>query len=149
MLRLHPEKRAKASELVHHAWLDGIVVQGELDIIRDAEADDLRRRQVEEKPHAARDNQPEADGRDTDSVKKARAQIQEAETAVAATTARRESEEERQLERDAMKPVDEDVSPEPAVEAPIHPVPTMEAAAAPEIVRIDKPKKVAQKASGR
>ena len=44
MLRLIPEKRAKASELIHHAWLDGIVVQGEIDVIRRAEDEDTRRR---------------------------------------------------------------------------------------------------------
>lgn len=37
MLRLHPEKRARASELIHHVWLDGIQVQGEIDQIRAAE----------------------------------------------------------------------------------------------------------------
>lgn len=37
MLRLHPEKRAKAGELTHHAWLDAVVVQGEVDVIRRAE----------------------------------------------------------------------------------------------------------------
>lgn len=47
MLRLVPEKRAKASELVHHAWLEGVVVQGELDVIRRAEEEDARRRHVE------------------------------------------------------------------------------------------------------
>ncbi|KAI0657078.1 kinase-like domain-containing protein [Cubamyces menziesii] len=44
MLRLHPDKRAKASELIHHAWLDGIVVQGEIDIIRRAEEEERRKR---------------------------------------------------------------------------------------------------------
>ncbi|KLO19720.1 kinase-like protein [Schizopora paradoxa] len=44
MLRLHPEKRAKASELVHHTWLDGIIVQGEIDLIRRAEEEELLRR---------------------------------------------------------------------------------------------------------
>ncbi|KAH8100428.1 kinase-like protein [Cristinia sonorae] len=43
MLRLHPEKRAKAGELIHHAWLDGVVVQGEIDVIRRAEEGDRRR----------------------------------------------------------------------------------------------------------
>ena len=46
MLRLIPEKRAKASELIHHAWLDGIVVQGEIDVIRRAEDEDRKRRAV-------------------------------------------------------------------------------------------------------
>lgn len=45
MLRLIPEKRAKASELIHHAWLEGVVVQGEVDIIRRAEEEDARRRE--------------------------------------------------------------------------------------------------------
>lgn len=40
MLRLHPDKRAKASELVHHSWLDGVAVQGEIDVIRRAEAEE-------------------------------------------------------------------------------------------------------------
>lgn len=142
MLRLHPEKRAKASELVHHAWLDGIVVQGELDIIREAEAEDLRRRQ-----EADRHSQDKQRERDTDSINKVRVQVKEADAA--ATAGRRESEEERQLERDAMKPVDEDVSPEPAVATPTHPIPTSHPSA-PNVVRLDQPKKaVQQKASAR
>ncbi|KAG8217110.1 kinase-like protein [Butyriboletus roseoflavus] len=44
MLRLFPDRRAKASELVHHQWLDGIVVQGEVDIIRRAEEEEAARR---------------------------------------------------------------------------------------------------------
>jgi serine/threonine-protein kinase SRPK3 len=42
MLRLDPLKRAKASELIHHNWLDGIVVQGEIDVIRRAEEEERR-----------------------------------------------------------------------------------------------------------
>ena len=45
MLRLIPEKRAKASELIHHAWLEGVVVQGEIDVIRRAEDEDARRKE--------------------------------------------------------------------------------------------------------
>ena len=45
MLRLNPEKRAGAGELVHHRWLDGTVVQGEIDVIRRAEEEEARRRQ--------------------------------------------------------------------------------------------------------
>ncbi|KAM5533702.1 hypothetical protein V8D89_012669 [Ganoderma adspersum] len=44
MLRLNPDKRAKASELIHHAWLDGVVVQGEIDTIRRAEDEEARRK---------------------------------------------------------------------------------------------------------
>jgi serine/threonine-protein kinase SRPK3 len=47
MLRLHPDKRAKASDLMHHNWLDGIIVQGEIDVIRHAEEDEARRKQAE------------------------------------------------------------------------------------------------------
>ena len=42
MLRLHPEKRAKAGEMTHHTWLDGIAVQGELDVIRRAEEEEQK-----------------------------------------------------------------------------------------------------------
>ncbi|KAJ8508017.1 hypothetical protein ONZ45_g9671 [Pleurotus djamor] len=44
MLRLHPDKRAKAHELVHHNWLEGIVVQGEIDVIRRAEEEEALRK---------------------------------------------------------------------------------------------------------
>ena len=44
MLRLNPEKRAGAGELVHHRWLDGIVVHGEVDVIRRAEEEEARGR---------------------------------------------------------------------------------------------------------
>jgi serine/threonine-protein kinase SRPK3 len=45
MLRLNPEKRAGAGELSHHRWLDGTVVQGEIDVIRRAEEEEARRRE--------------------------------------------------------------------------------------------------------
>ncbi|KAF9229021.1 kinase-like protein [Gyrodon lividus] len=44
MLRLYLERRAKAAELVHHQWLEGIVVQGEIDVIRRAEEEEAARR---------------------------------------------------------------------------------------------------------
>ena len=44
MLRLNPEKRAGAGELIHHRWLDAVVVQGEVDVIRRAEEEEARRR---------------------------------------------------------------------------------------------------------
>jgi serine/threonine-protein kinase SRPK3 len=37
MLRLHPDKRAKAADLVHHNSMDGVLVQGEIDVIRRVE----------------------------------------------------------------------------------------------------------------
>lgn len=48
MLRLFPDRRAKASELVHHQWLDAVVVQGEIDVIRRAEEREaIQRRQAQ------------------------------------------------------------------------------------------------------
>lgn len=44
MLRLHPDRRAKASELNHHNFLEGIVVQGEIDVIRRLELDEADKR---------------------------------------------------------------------------------------------------------
>lgn len=53
MLRLHPEKRAKAGELTHHAWLETIVVQGEVDVIRRAEESERKARVLDEAGHHA------------------------------------------------------------------------------------------------
>jgi len=44
MLDLHPERRARASELVHHTWLEGVTVQGEIDVIRRTEEEEAARR---------------------------------------------------------------------------------------------------------
>ena len=44
MLRLNPEKRAKAGEMAHHAWLEGTAVQGELDVIRRAEEEEQKKK---------------------------------------------------------------------------------------------------------
>jgi serine/threonine-protein kinase SRPK3 len=44
MLRLHPDRRAKASELIHHNFLEGIVVQGEIDVIRRMELEEAEKR---------------------------------------------------------------------------------------------------------
>jgi serine/threonine-protein kinase SRPK3 len=53
MVRLNPEKRAGAGELVHHRWLDGTVVQGEIDVIRRAEEEEARRRLPPSSPSTA------------------------------------------------------------------------------------------------
>ena len=44
MLRLHPDKRAKASDLIHHNWLEGVLVQGEIDVIRRLEMDEAAKK---------------------------------------------------------------------------------------------------------
>jgi serine/threonine-protein kinase SRPK3 len=49
MLRLQADKRASARELAAHAWLDGVVVQGEIDVIRRAEETDAQRKQDAER----------------------------------------------------------------------------------------------------
>ncbi|TFY57891.1 hypothetical protein EVJ58_g6747 [Rhodofomes roseus] len=46
MLRLHPDKRAPASELIHHKWLEDVVVQGEIDVMRRQE-EERRRKHTE------------------------------------------------------------------------------------------------------
>ena len=43
-LGMHPDKRAKASDLVHHNWLDGVLVQGETDVTGPVEQDETRGR---------------------------------------------------------------------------------------------------------
>ena len=59
MLRLHPDKRAKASNLIHHNWLEGILVQVEIDVIRQMELDDATKRRGMERE---RDQQQQSSG---------------------------------------------------------------------------------------
>jgi len=79
MLRLHPDKRAKASDLIHHNWLEGVLVQGEIDVIRRLEMDEAAKRRGLEM-----EQQPSSSSREL-------------------------SECLDQSERDAMKPVEESV----------------------------------------
>ena len=79
MLRLHPDKRAKACDLIHHNWLEGILVQGEIDVIRRMELDDATKRRGLE-----REQQQQLNSRQSSGCL-------------------------NQSERDAMKPVDESV----------------------------------------
>jgi serine/threonine-protein kinase SRPK3 len=44
MMRLQPDKRAPASELVHHSWIADIRVQGEVDVRRRLEALEAQKR---------------------------------------------------------------------------------------------------------
>ena len=44
MSHLNPEKCAGAGELIHHQWLDGIVVEGKIDVIRCVEEEEARHR---------------------------------------------------------------------------------------------------------
>ncbi|TBU44950.1 kinase-like domain-containing protein [Dichomitus squalens] len=94
MLRLNPDKRAKASELIHHAWLDGIVVQGEIDVIRRAEEEEARRRRQAQQ--VAADSQAEA------------------ALAQTATQGGKENVQVPSPDVDAMKPVDDIVGMEDA-----------------------------------
>ncbi|KAJ6507201.1 kinase-like protein [Mycena vitilis] len=99
MLRLHPDKRAKASDLVHHNWLDAVVVQGELDVIRRAERDEMN--------NAA--GLPPAT--DPAMVLAVAGLAAEAAIAAAARPAAHETKEEKlqrtQSEADALKPVED------------------------------------------
>jgi len=68
MLRLNPEKRSKAGEMTHHAWFEGIVVQGELDVIRRAEEDEQKKKN--EAPESAdTDEVPLTDDDEKDAMK--------------------------------------------------------------------------------
>ena len=42
MLGLHPDKCAKASDLIHHNCLDGVLVQGKTNVTRRVEQDEMR-----------------------------------------------------------------------------------------------------------
>jgi len=47
MMRLQPDKRATAKEMVNHRWLDGVLVQGEIDQILAAEENERRTKERE------------------------------------------------------------------------------------------------------
>ncbi|KAF9522960.1 kinase-like domain-containing protein [Crepidotus variabilis] len=93
MLRLHPDKRAKANELVHHNFLEGIVVQGEVDVIRRLELEETEKRKFSEANKAG-----EATGREDRSRSRSRGKSKETQDRVDALN---------QSERDALKPVDD------------------------------------------
>ena len=97
MLRLHPDKRAKASDLVHHAWLDGVIVQGEIDLIRRAEEEELLRREAERR-------------RANSSMSLGMSMGPESRARLAQAEERHHLEE--QIDADALKPVDDIVLPE-------------------------------------
>lgn len=92
MLRLHPDKRAKASELTHHNWLEGVVVQGEIDVIRRLEIDEAHKRKASQDAR----RKEEEEGRDRSS---------------SASRERADNLDMNMTERDAMKPVDDSVLP--------------------------------------
>lgn len=69
MLRLNPEKRAKAGEMAHHAWLEGIAVQGELDVIRRAEEEEQKKKIEAPEQGNAGEPPPTADDDEKDAMK--------------------------------------------------------------------------------
>ena len=103
MLRLNPEKRAKASELIHHAWLDGVVVQGEIDIIRRAEDEEARKKRAAQEAAAAT---------------AASHQPQEEDGEGAGAGARMAVDTHADADADAMKPVEDDVRGAEDVQVP-------------------------------
>ena len=62
MLRLHPNKRAQVSDLIHHNWLEGILVQGEIDVIRRMELDDATKRRGLEREQQQQSNSRQSSG---------------------------------------------------------------------------------------
>jgi serine/threonine-protein kinase SRPK3 len=108
MLRLNPDKRAKASELMHHNWLDGVVVQGEIDVIRRAEEEEERQRKRFLSGSSAEDGGGEGSGGD------GAGGVQTEGSSSAQGTKRKLELDE--AESDAMKPVDETLQPLSALE---------------------------------
>ena len=100
MLRLHPDRRAKASELAHHNWLDGIVVQGEIDVIQRAEMEERARREWARR-HAVEDGAA-GEGEDGKEEKRSRSKS----TTRAAPTPTTADGFFDQDEVDALKPID-------------------------------------------
>ena len=41
MLKLNPVKSVKVGKLVCHRWLEGVLVQGDIDVIRSAEEEEV------------------------------------------------------------------------------------------------------------
>ncbi|KAF7315909.1 Kinase-like protein [Mycena indigotica] len=93
MLRMHPDKRARAGELVHHAWLEGVVVQGEIDVIRRAEREEA------------------SEGTGKGKVAEEEFAVESAVAAMRPEARAQETKEEKmkrtQSEADALKPVDD------------------------------------------
>ena len=69
MLRLYPDRRAKASELVHHQWLEGIAVQGEIDLIRRAEEQEAVHRRNAQRQLTGADGECAIPKADVDALK--------------------------------------------------------------------------------
>jgi len=98
MLRLHPDRRAKASELIHHNFLDGIVVQGEVDVIRRLELEEA-------------DKRKQRDGEGNGVVTMSEV-VEESESGQVESVQDGQQKQQQvtaldQSERDAMKPVDD------------------------------------------
>ncbi|KAJ7646767.1 kinase-like protein [Roridomyces roridus] len=108
MLRLNSEKRARAGELVHHAWLEGVVVQGEIEVIRRAE-----REEAAGGPGTGAGIVPVVAGAGNVLVD---ARSGMAAVAVARPEGREEKMKRAQAEADALKPVDDVGVPTPEPE---------------------------------
>ncbi|KAJ7599022.1 kinase-like protein [Mycena floridula] len=101
MLRLNPDKRAKAGELVHHKWLDGVAVQGEIDVLRRIEEDEARKRAGISTSPSGNSFTLSLSGGDNDPT----VDLTDKERRRLSAFARAQA----QSEKDAMKPVDDSV----------------------------------------
>lgn len=115
MLRLNPDKRAKAGEVVHHRWLEGVVVQGEIDVVRRMEEEEEKKKTEGNEAAMASEVAPSPVPIEV----KAPEEAEPAPEAVAAAAAATSKERKRasalalqlaQSEADAMKPVDDDLA---------------------------------------
>ncbi|KAF7322067.1 Kinase-like protein [Mycena kentingensis (nom. inval.)] len=112
MLRMHPDKRARAGELVHHAWLEGVVVQGEIDVIRRAEREEAAAASpssagggVGSGASAGRGGRKSEE--DGDAMGRAETAVAAARPEARTHETREEKMKRAQSEQDALKPVEE------------------------------------------
>ncbi|KAF8148716.1 hypothetical protein B0H34DRAFT_802918 [Crassisporium funariophilum] len=90
MLRLHSDKRAKATDLIHHNWLESVVVQGEINVIRRAEQGEAEKRKILEAARESSRSRSRSKGGESGGERERKHLLD-------------------QSERDAMKPVEERV----------------------------------------
>ena len=55
MLQLNPDKRASAADMLAHEWLQGVVVQGEIEVHLAHEAKEEEQRRIEEGKRQAKE----------------------------------------------------------------------------------------------
>jgi serine/threonine-protein kinase SRPK3 len=104
MLRLHPDKRAKATDLIHHNWLEGVLVQGEIDVIRRLEFDEATKRRGMEREQQQQSNSRQSSGCLDQSERDAMKPVDESVIIVNGQDEEEEEEEEEEEDDDSKRP---------------------------------------------